>query len=539
MKNPSAKRVNHGPNGLDKKAKNNYYMKKELIKIMFKKNGNNEKASQGNKSKNNIYLQKNQTRNHISSKNKENENKYISLKSNNLNSLEGVQTKENVSFGINKIGKNNNLTHKSNKPNMFLYNQYNTQNNDRKNIKNESNSTRPITQPSENKEIIGYKSCGKNNGKTINNNRLNLNKNFISILNSNISDNFNNNLINIRNPKSVSKSPKRNHSTNAHHKNPEFVKTLEMMHKNQHKQYKILKDFYEKENEINKKYSLFSFPEIKKDLLNNNAQIPSEYFNNFLDTYCKEEKTLEFQIIPNFMDNQTEINNRMRAIVVNWMIEVHDRFKLLPDTLFLSVIIFDRYMSIVNNIKKERLQLIGVTSLLIACKYEEIFSPEVRDFVCILDRTYEKEDLMEQENLMLKILKFEVTFPTSLRYFEILRVEFGIEEKYYSYGYYLLELCLIDCRFSKYMQAVIATTVCFFLLKIYYKISFKQFMAKYIKIKENEIKDCLIDICFLIDNIDNSIYPSVNKKYKKISYEIKKAVFNNDSSKYYANFSTT
>ena len=238
------------------------------------------------------------------------------------------------------------------------------------------------------------------------------------------------------------------------------------------------------------------------------------------------------------MDNQVEINNRMRAIVVNWMIEVHDRFKLLPDTLFLSVIIFDRYMSVVKNIKKQRLQLIGVTSLLIACKYEEIFSPEVRDFVCILDRTYEKEDLMEQENLMLKVLKFEVTFPTSLRYFEILRVEFGIDERYYNYGNYLLELSLLDCRFSRYMQAVIATTVCFFLLKIFYRISFKQFMGKFIKIKESEIKDCLIDICFLIDNIENSIYPAVNKKYKKLSNEIKKAVFNNDGEKYNANFST-
>jgi cyclin B len=307
---------------------------------------------------------------------------------------------------------------------------------------------------------------------------------------------------------------------------------------NQIKQYKKLEIFYQKENEVNQKYSLFSFPEIKNGLYNNNAQIPTEYFNNFLDTYCKEEKTLEFKIMPNFMDNQIEINNRMRAIVVNWMIEVHDRFKLLPDTLYLSIIIFDRYMSIVNNIKKERLQLIGVTSLLIACKYEEIFSPEVRDFVCILDRTYEKEDLMEEENLMLKILKFEVTFPTSLRYFEILRVEFGIEEKYYNHGYYLLELCLLDCRFSKYMQAVIATTVCFFILKIYYKISFKQFMGRYIKIKENEIKECLIDVCFLIDNIDNSIYPAVNKKYKNIANEIKKSVFNNDKDNYNINFST-
>ena len=538
MKNPSAKRINHGQNGQEKKPKNNYYMKKELIKIMFKKNGASEKVSQMNKSKNNIYIQKNQTRNHINSKNKENENKYISIKSNNLNSIENMNIKENNNYAINKIGKNT-LTHKANKPNMLLYNQYNTQINEHKNAKYEGSNTRPITQPSENNEVIGYKSCGKNNTKSINNHKFNLNKNFVSILNNNISENFNiNNKINIRNPKSVSKSPKRNHSTNAHHKNPELVKKLEIMQKNQYKQYRKLNDFYQKENEINKKYSLFSFPEIKNDSINNNAQIPSEYFNNFLDTYCKEEKTLEFKITQNFMDSQTEINNRMRAIVVNWMIEVHDRFKLLPDTLYLSVIIFDRYMSIIKNIKKERLQLIGVTSLLIACKYEEIFSPEIRDFVCILDRTYEKEDLMEQENLMLKILKFEVTFPTSLRYFEILRVEFGIEEKYYNYGYYLLELCLIDCRFSKYMQAVIATTVCFFLLKIYYKISFRQFMGKYIKIKESEIKECLIDICFLIDNIENSIYPAVNKKYKKIASEIKKAVFNNDVDNYYNNYST-
>ena len=521
MKNPSAKKLSHGQNLQDKKPKNNYYMKnmkKELIKIMFK-NGGNQKA-QINKSKNNIYIQKNQTRNLANSKNKENENKIISTKSNNLNSLE--------SMNIHKIGKNN-ITQKSNKSNMFLYNQYNTQINEpHKNPKVEGGTTRPITQPSESNEVTGYKSCGKNNPKSNFNNRFNLNKNYMSILNNNISENFSNNKINIRNPKSLSKSPKRNHSTNVHHKNPELAKKLEIMQKNQLKQYKILNDFYHKENEINKKYSLFSFPEIKNDLLNNNAQIPTEYFNNFLDTYCKEEKTLEFRIIPNFMENQIDINNRMRAIVVNWMIEVHDRFKLLPDTLYLSVIIFDRYMSIVKNIKKERLQLIGVTSLLIACKYEEIFSPEIRDFVCILDRTYEKEDLMEQENLMLKILKFEVTFPTSLRYFEILRVEYGIEEKYYNYGYYLLELSLLDCRFSKYMQAVIATTVCFFLLKIYYKISFKQFMGKYIKIKENEIKECLIDICFLIDNIENSIYPAVNKKYKKIASEIKRAIFYND-----------
>ena len=245
-----------------------------------------------------------------------------------------------------------------------------------------------------------------------------------------------------------------------------------------------------------------------------------EYFGNYLDTYCKEEKTLEFQIVPNFMEKQEEINAKMRAIVVNWMIDVHDRFRLLPDTLFLGVVFFDRYMSTVFDIKKEKLQLIGVTSLLIACKYEEIFSPEIRDFVCILDRTYERDDLIELENYMLKILKFEITFPTSFRYYEILRIEFDIEDKYYNYGIYLLTLCLIDCRFAKYTQGVIATTVCFFLKKIFYGVNINEFLGNFVKIEENEIKNCLIDICFLLFNVENSIYTSINKKFKNISEEI-------------------
>ena len=199
MRNPSAKRVNHGQNAAEKKQKNNLYMKKELIKIMFKKNGNNEKASQTNKLKNNINLQKNRTRNHINSKSKENEQKYISLKSSNLNSLEGVQRQDNINFG--RIGKNN-LTHKSNKQNMQLSNRYNTQINEGENVKLENHTIRPITRPNEKEIMVGCKSCGKNNEKTLNN-RYNLNKNFNLIFNNNISENFSNNIMNIRDPKSV------------------------------------------------------------------------------------------------------------------------------------------------------------------------------------------------------------------------------------------------------------------------------------------------------------------------------------------------
>ena len=550
MKNPIAKKGNNTIyNGIDKKTinLNNDFLKNQLNKILFKKgSGDKDKKLKIQKSKNNnnnnnnnnnFYLQKMQTRNHTNSNN---DSKYISNKSNNLDTIDKTHNNESKD---KKNGKNF-LTQNFNKPNIILFDQGNIQTNEPK----ISIVSRAITQPYEKNEIIGYKSCGKNNlGKSNNNFSLKnnfLNENILN-LNQNNTNNTNGNINNVNlNPKSVSKSPKRNHSSNVHRKNPELISRLELMHRNQEMQYLKLKEFYQRENELNKKYSLFNFNEKKisnkssKTNLNiniinsnynysnqrRNAQIPYEYFNDFLETYCREEKTLEFKIKPNFMKNQQEINCRMRAIIVNWIIEVHDRFKLLPDTLFLSIIIFDRYMSVVNNIDKNRLQLVGVTSLLIACKYEEIFSPEVRDFICILDRAYEREDLMEEENNILKILKFEVTYPSSLRYYEILRIQFGIEEKYYKYGQFLLELCLLDCKFSKYMQAVIATTVCFIVLKLFQRVSFEKFMNNKVKISEKEIIDCLIDICFLVEFIDCSIYPAINKKHKGICSEIKKII---------------
>ena len=485
---------------------NNDFLKKQLNKILFKKDSSNkERNIQLKKLNQKEQNQNNQTRNLTNSNNN---SKYISIRSNN--SIDKINTKKN-----NKKVKL--LNKKSNKPNnIVLLEQMNLPSNEQK----MTIALRSITQPYENKEIIGYKSCGKNIFDK--NKNFNIKKN---LLNYNVYLNQTN-----ENVKSVSKSPKRNYSSNVHRKNPTLNSKIEQMYKYQQKQYKKLSEFYSRESELNKKYSLFNFPEIKNNIsskskmLQRNTQIPYEYFNEYLETYCREEKTLEFKIKSNFMKNQKEINCRMRAIIVNWMIEVHDRFKLLPDTLFLGVIIYDRYMSIINDIDKNKLQLIGVTSLLIACKYEEIFSPEMRDFICILDREYEKEDLMEEENNILKILKFEVIYPSSLRYYEILRIEFGIEEKYYKYGNYLLELCLLDCKFSKYSQAVIATTVCFFVLKLEQKMSFNKFMNYNFKISEKEIMECLIDICFLIEYIDGSIYPSINKKYKGICNEIKSII---------------
>jgi cyclin B len=87
------------------------------------------------------------------------------------------------------------------------------------------------------------------------------------------------------------------------------------------------------------------------------------------------------------------------------------KFRLLPETLYLCVNIIDRYLSHAP-IARKRLQLVGVTSLLIACKYEEIYPPEVKDCVYITDRAYTRQDVLDMEAHIVKILQFKMTVPT-------------------------------------------------------------------------------------------------------------------------------
>jgi hypothetical protein len=101
----------------------------------------------------------------------------------------------------------------------------------------------------------------------------------------------------------------------------------------------------------------------------------------------------------------------MRAILVDWLVEVHMKFRLVTETLYLCVNILDRYLSLVD-VERSRLQLVGVTALFIAAKYEEIYPPEVRDCVYITDRGFTRQEVLNMENEILSKLHFKMSVPT-------------------------------------------------------------------------------------------------------------------------------
>jgi hypothetical protein len=109
---------------------------------------------------------------------------------------------------------------------------------------------------------------------------------------------------------------------------------------------------------------------------------------------------------------QREVNAKMRAILVDWLVEVSEEYKLCADTLYQAVAYVDKFLSIYLA-SRSQLQLIGVTCMWLASKYEEIYPPNVADFCYITDNTYSRAQLIQMEELVLKQLSYELTMPTA------------------------------------------------------------------------------------------------------------------------------
>ena len=132
-------------------------------------------------------------------------------------------------------------------------------------------------------------------------------------------------------------------------------------------------------------------------------------------TLCVSIPQGKYMVCPDYLSRQSELNERMRAILVDWLIEVHAQFKLIDETLFMAVHLMDRFLE-KRRIKRAQLQLVGIAAMLIASKYEEIYAPEIHDFVYIADRAYAPDEIVRMESIILNELCFKITMPSTLHF---------------------------------------------------------------------------------------------------------------------------
>lgn len=115
---------------------------------------------------------------------------------------------------------------------------------------------------------------------------------------------------------------------------------------------------------------------------------------------------------------QTEVNRMMRATLFNWLLEVTTKFQLNPRTIFLCANVFDRYMT-QTNIKKKNLQLLGITCLYIASKFEDVQPPRIRDLCFLCNDIYTPKEVLLLEGLILASLKFDLIFVSAFDVVEL------------------------------------------------------------------------------------------------------------------------
>merc|ERR1712112_494056 len=137
-----------------------------------------------------------------------------------------------------------------------------------------------------------------------------------------------------------------------------------------------------------------------------------------------------------------------RAVLTDWMVEVHQQFTLLQETLFLSIAILDRYMQLqAQTVARRKLQLVGVTAMFIAAKYEEMYAPEIGDFVYITDNTYTQSQIREMEIKIMGVLKFDLGRPLPLHFLRRNSKAGQVDATAHTMAKYVMELTLLEYGF--------------------------------------------------------------------------------------------
>ncbi|XP_072421130.1 G2/mitotic-specific cyclin-B2 [Chiloscyllium punctatum] len=170
-----------------------------------------------------------------------------------------------------------------------------------------------------------------------------------------------------------------------------------------------------------------------------NPQMCSQYIKDIYK-YLRHLE-MEQAIRPHYLEGQ-EINERMRAILVDWLIQVHSKFRLLQETLYMTLAIMDRFLQS-QPVSRKKLQLVAVTAMLLASKYEEMYPPAIGDFVYITDNAYTKSQIRQMEILILKELDFKLGRPLPLHFLRRAS-KTDVDAEKYTLAKYLMELTVID-----------------------------------------------------------------------------------------------
>jgi len=249
----------------------------------------------------------------------------------------------------------------------------------------------------------------------------------------------------------------------------------------------------------------------KKDT--NNLATCAEYAEGIFAYLRNKEESMYAK--DGFLKNQTEVTDKIRAGVIEWMVDTQLRFKLEDETLFLAINILDRFLE-KEKVLRLRLPLLSATAVLIAAKYEEIYPPHLKDIMCVAEKPLNRDEIMKMEIQILQTLKFDISIPTVLRFLQRYSKLLQSDENERLTAQYICEFQLLDSKMAKNSPSLLATSGLYLARKIAKKtIKLTELPWTEAKHSEAEIQACAKEMVSNMMIKEKVALSNIRRKYGK------------------------
>ncbi|XP_077988291.1 G2/mitotic-specific cyclin-B3-like [Glandiceps talaboti] len=234
-----------------------------------------------------------------------------------------------------------------------------------------------------------------------------------------------------------------------------------------------------------------------------------------------KQREIVFQVEP-YLEKQTDINRNMRAILVDWLVEVQENFELNHETLYLAVKIVDRYL-MAKNVPRETLQLVGATSLFIACKFDERCPPLLDDFIFICDDAYKRNEFLTMEQTILKTLDFDIGMPLSYRFLRRYAKCCKASMETLTLARFILELTLQEYDFLDFPDSHLAASTLLLAFKMKSGQEWDTTLEYYSGYTSEDLMACVKQLNGLVGSQPNKQLMTVRNKYShRVFFEVAK-----------------
>ncbi|KAG7091936.1 hypothetical protein E1B28_008328 [Marasmius oreades] len=240
----------------------------------------------------------------------------------------------------------------------------------------------------------------------------------------------------------------------------------------------------------------------------------------------REQKTLPAD---SYVTQHSDLGWEARALAFDWISAIHGRYDFLPESYFLFVNIFDRFLSLRTSVPVTKLQLVAISAFCIAVKFEEGVSPSLHELVKLTEDTYTADEICKAERYLLKTIGYDLSFPGPMTWLRRGSKADLLEPRARTIAKYLLEAASFDGHLVAIPPSLQAAASLWFARLMLHREDWNPNMVHYTTYKEREVvpvANMILNYLLRRNQSENLYRKYASKKYYKCSVFVRKWALN-------------